>query len=197
MVSGQFCVWPSLCLSGDMQENAPEVVRKVAKGCFRRRWASEKSLRRKNSKNAKQNQFYSLWKPPFRTREILMMMLPSLERYKSVIWVRSKVDGLGSKQLKVDGLGRNWTVKKIQNGRSAKVDGKGMKVDTFGLSTSILRLIPRDRPLLGEWPSTLAHARPLWLKWPFTFTLLDLPLWTGLFDFLEFKIGTDFFIWQN
>ena len=34
MVSGQFHVWPSLYLSDEMQENAPEVVKKVEKGSF-------------------------------------------------------------------------------------------------------------------------------------------------------------------
>ena len=48
--------------------------------------------------------------------------------------------------------------------------------DSFGPSTSTLWFIPRDRPLLVEWPSTLTHDRPLWLKRPSTI-VLDRPVW--------------------
>ena len=78
--------------------------------------------------------------------------------------------------------GLNWTVQTTETGRSwIKLDGpKDFKrtVCESGPepSTSTLRFIPRDRPLLVEWPSTLTHDRPLWLKRPFTI-VLDRPLW--------------------
>ena len=78
--------------------------------------------------------------------------------------------------------GLNWKVKTTETGRSwIKLDGpKDFKrpVCESGPepSTSTLRFIPRDRPLLVEWPSTLTHDRPLWLKRPFTI-VLDRPLW--------------------
>ena len=51
-----------------------------------------------------------------------------------------------------------------------------VQFDSFGRSTLTLRFIPRNHPLLVEWPSTLTHDCPLWLKRPSTM-VLDRPLW--------------------
>ena len=70
----------------------------------------------------------------------------------------------------------------VQSGRSwVKVDGPWglnwmVQTTETGPSTWTFRFIPRDRPLLVHWPSTLTHDRPLWLKRPSTI-VLDRLLW--------------------
>ena len=68
------------------------------------------------------------------------------------IWVRSKGNGPKDSKWTVRKK-KNRTVQRKETGRSRgmKVDGpKGSKFDTFGPFILILRLIPRDRPLLVE-----------------------------------------------